>query len=223
MAMINLTNIKKELLNIIRNSSVLSVTERGVTNKTDSFTAAGGAETFTLSIATALNIHYVKDAGTALVYGTDYTFGYSATTGRITTIIVSKVLTLGHTITINYDYSTSGDYIYPDWARQDITISSVPRLNFDFIDAATSPLCIDAVDKTDFTMQFNVYDTTRIGCETRINTLRELFKTNQTGLYYSNILRNTKYITPKLNGEEGKYKFYIAVLEIANELNVETL
>lgn len=127
MATINYNNILLELLNELRSADILSLTERGLATKTDSFTAAGGAQTFTLTETSCKNVRWVKQAGVSLSYGTDYAFNYSASK-NISAVVVSKSLTLGAKITISYDYGT-GDKIYPDFARCFTESAEVLTLN----------------------------------------------------------------------------------------------
>ncbi len=121
---LNLTNIKTEIENFIRNSDVLTITQRGVTTSTDTGTFSS-ADTHTLGTNPTL----VKDIrsvtrGTLLTYGEDYTVNF-------VTGVISFTTTQDGSYTIIYDQG-SGDSIYTDFPRDDLSISSYPRIAIDF-------------------------------------------------------------------------------------------
>jgi len=219
MATINYNNILLELLNELRSADILSITERGLATKTDSFTAAGGAQTFTLTETSCKNVRWVKQAGVSLSYGTDYAFTYSASK-NISAVVVSKSLTLGAKITISYDYGT-GDKIYPDFARPYISISSFPRISFNYINGDTEVIAVDGVQAFSPLMQFTIYDYGVEALHTKMTNLRQFIKNKQQGLYYSNILRIVGGRPYELIREEGKNKIYKMDLDVKNELNIE--
>ena len=216
MGYINTNNVINEFLNFLRNSDILSVSTRGVTTVTDSNTAAGGAETFTLDNSNAKNIRWVKDNGVALTYGTDYTLNLDSAQ-----VIISKVLTLGHTITISNDYG-SGDHIYPDFARPDLNISSFPRIGFGIFGLTTEKGGFGNVNRSSWRFQVNVYGTSEKATNQYIDTLREKVIAAQTSLYYIN------YMYPKnrldlgmMEKSKGKDKIYILGLECETRNNYE--
>jgi len=182
---ISYLSIKREFLNFLRNSDVLSTATRGVTTKTDTSTAVGGAETFTLSVTNCKNVRWVKQNGTALVYGTDYTLGYSissTTYGNILTVVVSKSLTLGDAITIRLDYGT-GDKIYADYPRDDITISSFPRIAFDIYGLTSETAGFGNVNKTTFRFMIDIYDAKQTIAEGYMDSLRTAIIAAQNSFY----------------------------------------
>jgi len=222
MTNISYLSIKREFLNFLRNSDVLSTTTRGVTTKTDSFTAAGGSETFTLSVTNCKNVRWVKDNGTALVYGTDYTLNYSTsstTYGNILTVTVSKVLVLGHTITISLDYGT-GDKIYADYPRDDITISSFPRIAFDIYGLTTETAGFGNVNKTSFRFMIDIYDSKQTIAEGYMDALRTAIINAQNSFY------NFAYIKP-INVRQAEpidftnYKIYKLGMDTEQKNNYE--
>lgn len=219
MSVVNTNNILKELVNSLRNSNVLTITERGVATKSDTFTAVGGAQTFTLTVSNCKNVRSVTQNGVALSFVTDFTLNYNAT-GNIGTVTISKVLTVGDAIVITYDYGT-GDRIYPDWARPDITISSVPRLNFNFVTKETKLIAVGGIESFSPRMQFDIYDTNVYNIQEKETKLRQWVKDNQQGLYYSNILRTIGGIPYEVVREEGKNKIYKLSIDVMNELNIE--
>ena len=121
---LNLTNIKTELLNFIRNADVLTITQRGVTTSTDTGTFSS-ADTHTLATNPTLakNVRSVT-RGTLLTYGEDYTVNF-------VTGVISFTATQNGSYTIIYDQGSS-DSIYPDFPRDGLDITSYPRIAIDF-------------------------------------------------------------------------------------------
>jgi hypothetical protein len=218
MSTINYNYILSEILNELRSADILTISERGMTTKTDTFSAAGGSETFTLTETSAKNIRTVKQNDVDLVFGTDYLFGY--TNGNITTVVVSKVLIEDDEIKITYDYGL-GDKIYSDFARPDISISSFPRIGFNFVTMDTEIIAIDAVQSFNPRIQFSIWDYSKEGLLDKMTALRAFIKDNEQGLYYSNILRIVGGTSFDIVRDEGKSKIYKMDLDIINELNIE--
>ncbi|KKL54082.1 hypothetical protein LCGC14_2268940 [marine sediment metagenome] len=121
---LNITDIKTELLNFIRNADVLTTTQRGVTTSTDTGTFSS-ADTHTLATNPTLvkNIRSVT-RGTLLTYGDDYTVNF-------VTGVISFTSTQDGSYTIIYDQGST-DSIYPDFPRDNLKISDYPRIAIDF-------------------------------------------------------------------------------------------
>jgi len=222
MSYLSLINIKHELLNFIRNSNVLSTTERGVTTTSEDFTATGGAETFTLTITTARNVRAVTDNGTALKFGTDYNFTYSATTGYITQVIVSKVLTLGHKIAVSFDYkATQGSAIYPDYPRQDLDLSSYPRIGFDLFMYDKSTAGFGNVNRSDLTFLIKILSGSTKSNDTYMDTLNQAVIAAQNNFYYLSYIKPTNITQNVPVSERGKNKIYEVSMRIMARNNYE--
>ncbi len=219
MATINYNNIVLELLNGLRSSDVLSLTERGVSTQTDSFIAEGGSETFTLTKTNCKNVRSVTVESVALTFGKDYTLTYNAL-GNISEVVVTKTLTETDQVVIIYDYGT-GDKIYPDLPKLEIAITSFPRMGFRFISMDTEQIAVGGVRAFSPRIQIRIVDYKVETLLTKMNTLRSWLKTNEQGLYYSNILRTVGGSGWDLLREEGKNKLYGMDLDIINELNIE--
>lgn len=219
MSVVNTNNILKELVNSLRSSDVLTITERGVITKTDTFSAAGGPETFNLTVTNCKNVRSVTHEGDTLSFGTDYILNYNAT-NNIGSVSVLKTLTEDDEIKVTYDYG-NGDRIYPDWARPDITISSVPRINFNFVTKETSLIAVGGVESFNPRMQFDIFDTNVYDIQEKETKLRQWVKDNHQDLYYSNILRSVGGLPYEVVREEGKNKIFKLSIDILNELNIE--
>lgn len=219
MSTINYNYILLELLNELRNGDILSISERGVATATDNFTAAGGAEVFTLTKSGVKNVRSVVHEGTTLTYGTDYLFNY--TLGNISSVSVSKVLTLDDEVDINFDYGTT-DGVYIDWSRPDLTLSSYPRLSFNYVTLDTEVIAVGGVQAFSPRIQFRIMDFGVENTQSKMTVMRALLKDKQQGLYYSNILRIVGGTPCDLVKDEGKgNKIYQMNIDIIDELNIE--
>lgn len=175
MGYILLNEVRLEFINFLRNSDVFTNSERNVTTATESFTASGGAEIFTVSNANCKNIRSVKQNGTALTYYTDYTIDLDNAQ-----VSVSKSLTASDDIDIEYDYGT--DAIFPDFPRPDISLSSFPRMAFMIYNYLSEIAGAGNVLNTSFTIQINIYDKSSEALDDKIDSLRQSVISAQTSL-----------------------------------------
>lgn len=180
---LNLTNIKTEIVNFLRNSDIFTVGVRGVTTRTDTGTFDAD-ETYTLANAptTVKNIRSVT-RGTLLVYGQDYTVNFS--TGMIT-------FTTAQTGAYTIIYDNGSDKIHPDFPRDDLTIDSYPRIGFDIMNVNTVPLGIGGsqfISNIDFTVV--VYEDNGDTIEVYIQAVKDAMRGNAKSFYYVNFVKPT--------------------------------
>jgi len=135
MSTIDHEKIKEEISHFLRYSDVLSTTVRGVTRTTEGYTVGvGGEATHTFSHTPLRNFKYVTVNAVNKYLFRDYTF--DGTTGILTW---NTALVNTDVVATQYDYG-SGDKIYPDRARDDLTLTSYPRIGIDIPTASTVPL-----------------------------------------------------------------------------------
>lgn len=127
-------NIADEILMVLRNSDILSISVRGVTTKTDSFTATAGQTIFTLTNTRVKNVRTITKNSVAIKYLRDYTINFE--TGVLTLL---SGATLNDSVSITYDYGAS-DKIYSDMPRDDLTLQSFPRISIELTSSNTNPL-----------------------------------------------------------------------------------
>ncbi|NCD00111.1 MAG: hypothetical protein EOL95_10475 [Bacteroidia bacterium] len=193
MGYISLLNVKRELLNLLRNSDVFSTTTRSVTTYTDNFTATGGAETFTLTKTICRNIRSVKVNSTAINFGKDYTLNY--TNNNIVSVSITT-LSVSDSVAIEYDYkATSGSKIYPDYPRQDLTISQYPRMGFDYSDYTKDTAGFGNVNVSNIDFIIKILAVTTQDCDEYLDTLNQYIINNQNTLYYLDHIKPIE-ITP---------------------------
>ena len=134
MTTMNLENVREELCVFLRNSNVLSTSVRGVTTASQNVTATAGQTVITLSNLPVRNVRSLTVNAGPLKLFTDYSIVYN--TGVITLV---APLVLNDAVVISYDYG-SGDKIYPDLPRVDLTITSYPRIGLQAVSVATREL-----------------------------------------------------------------------------------
>ena len=117
----------------MRSGDILTISVRGVATATQTATGAPAQTTITLTNLPVRNIRvFTKDAITQRFIA-DYTINY--TTG----VITFPALTGGEALSVTYDYG-SGDKIYPDMPRDDLTLESFPRVGIELTSISTTPL-----------------------------------------------------------------------------------
>ena len=223
MGYISLVDVKHEMLNFIRNSDVLSTTERGVTTTSEDFTASGGAEDFTLTQTTTRNVRSVTDNTVSLTFGTDYTFTWDTTTGYITEIKVTKTLIAGHTIAVSHDYKvTSGSAIYPDYPRQDLTLASYPRIGFDILNYSKSTGGFGNVNTSELEFLLKILSSKTKSNDTYLDTLNQKVIAGQNSFYYLNHIKPTSITANIPVSMRGNNKIFEVSMRILSKYNFET-
>jgi len=181
---------KEEILNLIRNSDILSTTIRRVTTVTDTFTATAGQTDFTLTNEGVKNIRSLKINDVLKDLYKDYDINIMESTADNSKLVTLNVgASAGEEVKIEYDYSSSGDKYYPDFPDDHLTIKSFPRIHFDFLSTAyTNISCNDSTQGLNILIEFGV-----IALNKEINNyerqLYDLIRTNKKNLYWFNLLR----------------------------------
>jgi hypothetical protein len=175
MSYLDFPEIKEELVVFLRNSDVLSTTVRGVTTDTDD-TFDGDASTVNFDIARAnvKNIRTISVDAVVQVLGTDYTvdYAYSSSATRIT--FTSAPASGTGNITLSYDYGT--DKIYPDYPRDDIKVSSYPRIAVGVLGSGSEEVALGgSVISTSVSISVSVYDDSEKNIDAIMKLVRDAF------------------------------------------------
>lgn len=139
MTTMNIQQMRDELCEFLRRSDVLSTTVRGVTRTTSTYTVGAGGEsthTFTGNLPTR-DFYSITVDGTAKYYLRDYTMNW--TTGVLTwntPLILNQVVAYS----IDWSSASTGDKIYPDLPRDDLSLTSFPRIGIELTSIATQPI-----------------------------------------------------------------------------------
>ena len=217
--LINLNQIKQELVVFLRNSDIISTSDRGVTTSTDESIGTGDTVEvdFALAESNAKNVRNVKLDGSAQTFGTDYTVDYSTYT-----VTFSSAPGSGVAVTATYDYG-SGDSIYPDFPRTDLGINSYPRIAVAVTSVATDEMGIGgAANINDILLSVYVYANGMYNVDGYIQTTREAFLNNKKDFYY------LKFVTPVtqsplINEPARGDKIYTRSIELRAPFNLEAV
>jgi hypothetical protein len=217
--LINLNQIKQEMVVFLRNSDIISISDRGVTTSTDEGIGTGDnvEVDFALAESNAKNVRNVKLDGSAQTFGTDYTVDYSTYT-----VTFSSAPGSGVAVTATYDYG-SGDSIYPDFPRTDLGITSYPRMAVAVTSVATSEMGIGgAANINDILLSVYVYANGMAAVDDYIKDARSAFLQAKKDFYY------LKFVTPVtqsplINEPARGDKIYTRSLDIRALFNVEDI
>ncbi len=192
---LNISNIKTEWVNFLRNSDILTTTQRGVTTYSDTGTFAGDS-TYTLvnSPTLAKNVRSVIVGGITLIYGEEYQVNFE--TGLIT-------FTSAQTgdYTISYD-SGPRDSIYPDFPRDNLEINSYPRIAVDFSGIPSSPFGIGgSIDISSPSIEILIYADKTEDIDNFTQSIKDNLKTNAKLFHYSRFKKLT-YIATMIESQE---------------------
>lgn len=136
MSTMNIQNIRDEICQFLRLSDILSTTVRGVTRTTDTYTVGvAGEATHTFTAKTPVrDFKALAVNGTAKYWLRDYTINWA--TGVLTW---NSALINNDVVTYSIDWGT-GDKIYPDMPRDDLTLTSFPRIGIELTSIDSTPL-----------------------------------------------------------------------------------
>lgn len=207
MATMNVTQLREELCNFIRYSDVLSTTIRGVTRVTSSYVVGvGGESSHTFTGNTPIrDIKTLTVNSVAKYYLRDYTLNF--TTGALTW---NTPLVETDTVAYVLDYGT-GDKIYPDLPRDDLSLDSFPRIGIELTNISTNPLGLggashisDILITIILWLPVNKVSTVAGGfgglndAESTMKLIRDAIRTNAKSFY------TFSWITPKGRGPVTK-------------------
>jgi hypothetical protein len=130
---INLNDVREEICHKFRNSDIFTTTIRGVTTVTENSTATAGQTAITPAHSNLKNVRSLTIDAAAKYFINDFTINFE--TGVITLL---SALTGGEAIALQYDYGT--DKIYPDMARDNLTLESYPRIGIKVLSMSSESL-----------------------------------------------------------------------------------
>ena len=193
---VNINNIKQEQVVFLRNSDILTTTQRGVTTSTDTGTFDDdSSHTLAVNPTTAKNVRSITVSAAALELKNDYTVNYS--TGVITFIAAQT-----GDYTIIYDQGS--DAIYPDFPRDDLGIDSYPRIAFDIMTVNTDAFGIGGSQFiSDIIFTVVVYADNVDDIETYIQAIKDAIRANAKLFFYVNFVKPT-VTGPLINSPDRK-------------------
>jgi len=232
MGVLSTIQIKQELLNLFRNSDIITKSVRGVTTDTDNFAVSSTVSFLELGVDPVKNIRSVVKNAATLVYGKDYNiniYGKAASLSKRINFTVDLIN--GDDVDITYDYTTTidtktsnlvGDRVYADFPQEFVTTSKYPRIGFE----------IDGIPGNPRDMQHKLYQKNVLfsfGVFSKSGTIDSYYEamdnvlfSNRKKLYYLNVLdykgTSPKEITPNTNNTVFQILWsYNAPLEFEKE------
>ncbi len=192
----DMENVKTEMVVFLRNSDILSTTQRGVTTTSNVFTATAAQTIFTISNAVTRNIRYVTVDGTSKDAYSDYTPDYKSISSTIT---FETAMSGNELVDVGFDYSSgTTEKVWADYPELQYLPASVPRVGFDITGFRTQALSIgDSNWFSDALITVKVYDSSLKNIDGFITTIRSAVKSAQLSFYHFQIVR-PKNIGPAL-------------------------
>lgn len=186
--MVTIFELKQELVYFLRNSDVLTTTQRGVTTQSDTGTfASDSTHTLVTSPTLVKNVRSVVVDSSTLVESTDYTLNYS--TGVITFVAAQT-----GDFTIGYDTGSS-DRIWWDFPQPNLTMAAFPRVAVDIIGGTSKEIAIGATTtQSTYQVQMNAYDKSQIEVEEIISRIHAAIRANKKSFI------DIPFITPTTTG-----------------------
>ncbi len=175
----NPNNIKEELIVFLRNSDIISTSDRGVSSHTDTGTFSNDME-YTVSTNPTLikNVKSIEVGGIVLKFGVDYFVDYQ--TGKI-----SFNASQTGAYSIVYCEGTS-DRIFPDFPQEYTNLSKFPRIGLDLISAQTEEFELGAGSNfTNYDLTIICYDRDTLAVDNLVYKIRKLILQNKKDLFYS--------------------------------------
>jgi len=171
-------DIKKELLIFLRNSDIISTTNRGVTTSTDTGTfATAGTHTLATNPTLVKNVRSVTVAGSLLTNFNEYTVDY--TTGVITFITDQT-----GTYSIVYDQAAT-DHVWPDYPQPYLKLKDFPRVGFDIVSGSSNEFGIGAnTTQSEYLLSITCYDKDESDVEEMIATVRSKLLDNKKNFHF---------------------------------------
>lgn len=185
----SLNNLKTELAQLLRNSNIMTTTERNVTTQTDKETLDNDT-TYTINRTNVKNIRSITIDTESLKYGKDYIVDFDSESGETIVCVITFKTAQSGEMTLIYDYGS--DKIFTDMPRKDLTISSYPRISIEEISKNTDALSVggkDFISNRLFTIV--VFSENQEYIESKLDTIEQLIMTNAKKLYYSYFIRPT--------------------------------
>ena len=192
-------DVLEELTQFLRNQDVLTITVRGVTTTTENGTFSSDL-THLIANATIKNIRSIT-RGTLLALGTDYTYDtdFDDSGTKKTKITFTSAQTGSYTII----YDKGPDKIFPDFPKDNLSVSSYPRIAVIFFTVVVY------ADKTKTVNQ-------------TLDLIRDKFLTEQRNFVNLSIITPTDS-GPMINDNSTKNEIVHANMDYVSLLNVEKI
>lgn len=208
-------DIRQELCILLRNSDVISTTERGVTTTTATTTFVSDSN-YLINKNNIRNIRSLTIGGTAYSVG-DYTTDYYYNDSGTRKCKVNFVSSVTGTATITYDYGD--EKIYPDYPRVDMNLSNYPRVGIGIVDIPTKPIGFGNNNVSNIDIEIRTLDSSNGNVNDIIKLIRTAIIDNQNNLYYLPVVKPVR--TGPTIPVEGKNKLFTKSFDIRGSFVIE--
>lgn len=217
---IDMMELRREALHLVRNSGVLSDSQRGVTSTTDTGTFSSDTSHL-ISVTNGKAISSIVVDGSPLVYGKDYTYLLDYDDSGTIKIQVNFTSAQTGAYTITYDFGT--DKIFPDYPRTELSISSFPRVAVDVSDITTGAGGFGSVDESEVNVTVTLYSPTTLELSNLVSTLRAYIRSQKTGTWFLGNYIQIVSISPAIVAERaaGKDKIFQQTLDFRGRFRYE--
>ena len=219
MGQVSKWNVKEEIVQFLRNQDVLSITERGVTTEEDTGTFASDS-THLIADSQIKNIRSIV-RGTTLEFGTDYTYDtdFDDSGTKKTKITFTSAQTGSFTIT----YDTGTDKIFPDFPKDNLSVSSYPRIAVEIISMPSELMGYGnqkVASSTEIFFTIIVYAKKTKKVDQTLDLIRVTMVTNQNNFFYMNIVVPDS-AGPMINDDTTKNEIVHSNQDYSSLLNIE--
>jgi hypothetical protein len=182
--MINIQDLKSELLWFLRNNNFLTIAQRGVETETIEDTLDEDVS-YEIEDTKVKNIRSLKVNDEVLRLGYDYDLNTEENA------VVSFKTPKTGTLEITYDTGI-GDKIWSDYPRDNLSISQYPRIGFDVVAINTTPLSLGAKDYiNEILISIVIYAEKNREVESILNNIRTKLIQNAKNFYFNRFIQVT--------------------------------
>lgn len=174
-------NILNELITLVRNWDIFTVSQRGVTTTSDNGTWTA-ATSHLINRTNVRNIRSITVDASSLTYGLDYQVDYTFDDSG--TCKCKLTLTSAQTgdYVVQYDYGT--DKIFTEAPKGQLKITSFPRIVVDLLQSPSRPAGLGNVNESDKYIRTRIYGTNRKSVEGYNTAIRTKMIESQSGVFY---------------------------------------
>ena len=203
---LNMESAKTEFVVFLRNSDILSTTQRGVTTSSSTFTATAAQTVFTLSNAVTRNVRNVMVDYVDKTDFVDYSVDYNVLSSTVT---FTTGITENSSVIVMYDHSSGlAEKIFPDYPEIEYLPNSVPRMGMGVIGPRTKPISIGNTNwLSDAIIRIKVYDKNLKNIDNFITTIRNKVKAAQRSFFHFPLVTISNIGPPLLHDFANKGKF----------------
>jgi len=217
---IDIQEIKEELVVFLRNQNIISVTNRGVTNTQDTGTFSS-TSSYLINRTNVKNIKSITVASVVKSFGTDYSVDYYFNDSGTRKCKITFVTAQTGSYSIDYDYGT--DKIWPDFPRDDLSISSYPRISVDVLSVSTTAFGIGGnEDISNILFSVQIFAQSVVSMNSYTKTIRTKFLENRKSFYTLGYIQPTG-IGPMIEDPAKRQEIMSQNLDFQSIINVERI